>query len=61
MSDSKSREIAESIFERNQKREAELQDALRREAARHAALVSNMHRLRALRLQRDSKRVPDEH
>ena len=61
MSDFKSCEIAVSILDRNQKREAEIQDALRREAARHAALVSNMHRLRALRLQRDAKRMPDEH
>lgn len=52
MSDTKQREIAESVFERNERREAEISDALRQEAARHAAVVENMHRLRTLRLSR---------
>jgi hypothetical protein len=46
---------AESAFQRNQRRESEINDALRQEAARHAALVKNMQRLRALRLARDAK------
>ena len=51
----KQREIAESVFDRNQRREAEINDALKQEAARHAATVQNMYRLRALRLARDAK------
>ena len=53
MSDAKLR--AESVFNRNRKREAEINDALRQEAARHAAAVQNMHRLRTLRLAREAK------
>jgi len=37
------------------RREAEINDALRQEQARHEAAVKNMHRLRALRLQHDKK------
>jgi hypothetical protein len=55
MSDTKQREVAESLFDRYQRREAEINDALRQEAVRHAAAVQNMHRLRALRLARDAK------
>jgi hypothetical protein len=53
MSDTK--QLAESVFDRNQRREAEINDALRQEAARHAAVVKNMHRLKALRLEREKK------
>ena len=42
MADPKHREVAESVFER-----------LKQEAARRAAVVKNMQRLRALRLSRD--------
>jgi hypothetical protein len=35
--------------------EAAINEALQREAARHEAVVNNMHRLRALRLERDQK------
>ncbi len=55
MPDSKQREVAESVFERNQRREAEINDALKQEVARRAAAIENMHRLRKLRLQRDEK------
>lgn len=55
MSDTKPRAVAESVFNRNQRREAEITDALKQEAARHAAAIENMHRLRALRLARDVK------
>ena len=55
MLDTSQHEIAESQFERNQRREAEIEDALKQERARHAAAVNNMHRLRALRLARDAK------
>jgi len=53
MSDTK--QLAESVFDRNQRREAEINDALKQEAARHAAFVKNMHRLKALRLEREKK------
>jgi len=48
-------EVAENVFERNQRREAEINDALRQEAARREAVIRNMHRLRALRLARNEK------
>jgi hypothetical protein len=53
MADPKQREVAESVFARNQRREAEINEALKQEAARRAAVVKNMHRLRTLRLSRD--------
>jgi hypothetical protein len=55
MLDAKQREVAETVFDRNRRREAEINDALRQEQARHEAAVKNMHRLRALRLQHDRK------
>jgi hypothetical protein len=54
MTDSQ-REIAETLFERNQRRDAEINDALKQEHARRDAVVKNMHRLRALRLEMDAK------
>jgi hypothetical protein len=55
------REIAETVFERNQRREAEINEALKREYARREAAVKNMYRLRELRLSRDEKAKPDSH
>ena len=55
MADPKHREVAESVFERNQRREAEINEALKQETASRAAVVKNMQRLRALRLSRDEK------
>ena len=49
------REIAETVFERNQRREAEINDALKQEYARREAAIKNMYRLRALRVRRDEK------
>ena len=49
-------EVAETEFDRNSRREAEINDALRQEQARHDAAVKNMHRLRALRLARDTEK-----
>jgi len=49
------RDVAETVFERNQRREAEINDALRQEHARREAAVKNMYRLRALRLAREAK------
>ncbi len=48
-------EVAETVFDRNSRRGAEINDALGQEQARHDAAVKNMHRLRALRLARDKK------
>jgi hypothetical protein len=53
------REIAETIFQRNQRREAEINDALKQEYARREAAVKNMYLLRALRLARDVKSKND--
>jgi hypothetical protein len=55
MSDTNQREATESLLERTQRREEEINHALKLEAERHAAAVRNMHRLRALRLARDAK------
>ncbi len=46
---------SEAVLDRNQRREAEINEALKQEAARHAASIKNMHRLRALRLAQDEK------
>ena len=55
MLDTNQREIAESQFERSQRREAEIEDALKQEPGAPQAAVNNMHRLRALRLARNAK------
>ena len=55
MPDTSQREVTESVFERNQRREAEINNALKQEAARREVVIRNMHRLRALRLARDEK------
>jgi hypothetical protein len=47
------REVTESVFERNKRRESEINAALNQENARHDAAIKNMHRLRLLRVQRD--------
>lgn len=52
---SNQRDVAETVFERNQRRETEINQALQQEEARRAAAIANMHRLRKLRLQRDAK------
>jgi hypothetical protein len=49
------REIAETVFQHNERPEAEINDALKQEYARREAAVKNMYRLRALRLARDAK------
>jgi len=55
MPETNQRAIAETVFERNQRRETEITQALQQEEARRAAVIKNMHRLRQLRLQRDEK------
>lgn len=52
------REVTESVFDRNQRREAEINIALKQEEARHQAAIKNMHRLRLLRLERDAQNTP---
>jgi hypothetical protein len=46
---------AETVQSKNQRREAELALAMKEEVERRAAVVKNMHRLRALRLSQTSK------
>ncbi len=60
MLDTKARERAETLFERNQKREKEIGDALKQESARREAAVANMYRLRALQLSRKAQRKSDK-
>jgi len=55
MLNAKQREVAESVFDWNKRREAEINDALRQEQARHEAAVKNMYRLKTLRLSRDAR------
>jgi phosphopantothenate synthetase len=55
MSDTIQHEVAESLFERNLRRETEINEALKLEAERHGAAVRDMHRLSALRSARDAK------
>jgi hypothetical protein len=49
------RAFAETVFERNQGRDAKINEALKQENARREAAVKNMYRLKALRLERDQK------
>jgi hypothetical protein len=55
MTDADQRAFAENVFQRNQRRDVEINDALKQENARREAAVTNMYRLRALRLERDQK------
>ena len=47
--------FSETVSERKQRVEAAISEALQREATRHEAALKNMHRLRALRLERASQ------
>jgi hypothetical protein len=49
MVDPRQREVAETVFERSQRREKEINNALKQEYLRREAAVKNMYRLRALR------------
>ena len=60
MLDTKARERAETLFDRNQKREGKIEGALKQEAVRHEAAVANMHRLRALRLSRSAQQISNK-
>jgi hypothetical protein len=53
MLDDTVRRRAERVFER-ERREREISDAVTQEKSRHEAAVKNMHRLRALRLARET-------
>lgn len=50
MTDNSARRRAESVFNREQRREQEIAAAIELEAARHQAAMENMKRLRELRL-----------
>jgi hypothetical protein len=54
----KNSEVAESAFQKYQRREAEIAVALRQEQSRHDAAIKNMHRLRSLRLQQEAQTPP---
>jgi hypothetical protein len=56
MTDNNARERAESLFDREKRRKAEIADALTREQARYDAVIRNMLRLRALRLSRQRQK-----
>lgn len=60
MLDTDARERAETLFDRTQKREQAIGDALKEAAARHEAIVANMQRLRALRLSRNAQPSSDK-
>ena len=47
MTDSNQRALAETVFEREQRREKEISDAMKMEQARRSAAIANMHRLKA--------------
>jgi hypothetical protein len=47
--------FSETVSERKERLEAAISEALQRKADRHDAAVKNLHRLRALRLERDQK------
>ena len=49
----KGRQAAESVFDRYQRRESELNEVVKQDRARHDAAMKNMQRLRALRIERD--------
>ena len=59
MSNTNQRAVAETVFD-TQRRETEIDDALKQECARREAAVKNMYRLRALRLERDAKSKNEE-
>jgi hypothetical protein len=50
------RKAAEATFNKKQKREAEINEVLKQEDARRDATMKNMQRLRALRIERDTKK-----
>jgi hypothetical protein len=54
LSDTKARARAETLFNREKRREAEIADALQQEQVRHDNVIRNMQRLRELRLSRDA-------
>jgi hypothetical protein len=58
MQDTQQREKAELVFNGNLGHEAVMDGALAQEAARRAAVLKNMERLRALRLARDQVQRP---
>jgi hypothetical protein len=57
MLETKARKRAESLFDRNQKQQRAIDGALKQEASRYEALVTNMRRLRALRLARKTQPI----
>jgi hypothetical protein len=60
MPETNTREVAEAEFDRHRKSDAKMNGALKLEAARHAAIVENMSRLKVLRLARNEKLSPEK-
>jgi len=58
MANTDQREIAETVFRRNLKRD-EINEALKQEHTRREAAVKNLYRLRALRLAHDANSKND--
>jgi len=54
MPDTKQHKRAETVFGRNQRRKAEINDALKQEQALREAAVKSMYRLQALSLKRNT-------
>ena len=52
----KDRQVAESIFDKEKRRESEIKGALQQEQVKHDAALKNMQRLRSLRLARDAQK-----
>ena len=57
MTEKDARAVAETLFEREQRRNREISEALKLEEERHAAVIKNMQRLRALRLSREEAKA----
>ena len=60
-SKTKNDEVPDSVFNRQQKLEISIRDALAMEAVRHEAAVAQMQKLKALRLQREAEEKKNEH
>jgi hypothetical protein len=54
------RSLAKAVFEPKDSRETEINGALKLEEERHASVIKNMRRLRALRLSRKQPRKANE-
>ncbi len=56
---SEKKQTTETALEKNKRREAEINLALKEEQARHEAALKNMRRLRSLRLAHEAQASPE--